>query len=522
VTRTHLLRHAWLQWILWIAIAVILNHLASARFARLDITENQAFTLSNPARKAVLQLERPLHVQVWFTDDLDPPFHHHKPALLDTLDELAAWSDGHLTVDVVDPTTDPASAAAARAAGVRPVPYVYKDWDREETRVVFMGASVSYGERSAAIESLPRIDKMEYELVRAILRVTTEREDDVQIGWLRGNGEPDLASYPANNPLGQLRARLEDRYTLVDLTLGDAPIDPEIETLLVVGPQLGVSELAQFQLDQFAMRGGRIAWFISGFQPDFPALSIREVRHDLHGLIGHYGAILHRDGVLDRVQNAPTQAPVRVGGDIRYAQLDYPLVPKTSALERTHPAVRNLREMVFPFATTLELSPDRTEETEAEIWVQTGPDAVSTRLLRTLETQALRSPLPDEVQGPFPLVVALSGTFRSYFAGRIPPAKLEAGAPPFDPEEVLLDSRPTRMVVASSSDMVANNIDFVLNSIDWLQQDSRLVDIRGRDTSFPTFRPPAASEVWAWRLGIAGLPLLLVLLGGAVQLSRSR
>jgi len=505
-----------------VGIAAPVNHIASARFARVDITENQAFTLSNPAREAVLKLKRPLHVKVWFTDDLGPPFHHHKRALLDTLDELAAWSDGNMAIAVTDPTADPAAAAEARAAGVRPVPYVYKDWDREETRVVFMGVSITYGERRAAIDALPSVDKMEYELVRAILTVTTASEDEARIGWLRGNGEPDLSSFPESNPLGRLKAHISERYTLVDLPVGDEPIDEDIDTILVVGPQLGVSELAQFQLDQFAMRGGRIAWFISGFQPDFQSLQIREVRHDLHGLLGHYGAIPNRDIVLDRVQNMPTQAPLRISGNLRYAQINYPLVPKTSALDRTVPAVRNLRQMVFPFATTLTVSPELTQDVEAVVWAQTSSDAISTRMLRTLESQSLKAPMADEIPGPFPVVIALSGTFRSYFAGRTPPAKQSSEAEPFDPEEVLLDSRPTRMVVVSSSDMIANNLDFALNTIDWLQQDARLVEIRSRDTSFPTFQPPDASEVWAWRLGIAGLPMLLVLLGGAVQISRSR
>jgi hypothetical protein len=78
------------------------------------------------------------------------------------------------------------------------------------------------------------------------------------------------------------------------------------------------------------------------------------------------------------------------------------------------------------------------------------------------------------------------------------------------------------MVIVSSSDMVANNLDFVLNTLDWLAQDRRLIEIRSRDTATATFTPPTASNVWLWRLGIAGLPLFLVLLGGGVQLLRAR
>lgn len=523
MTRRSLLLHAWLQVFLWVGIAATVNHIASASFARVDITHNQAFTLSNTARNSVARLDRPLQAKVWFSEDLDPPFHNHRRALLDKLEELAAWSNGHMEIVVADPSEDPEIVAEARAAGIQPVPYVYKNWDREETRVVFMGVSFTYGERHQAVEALPKIDKMEYELVRAVLAVTTDFDDQTKVGWLQGNGEPDLASFPEANPLGKLRKRLEERHVLIPLTAGDDPIDEEIDTILVVGPQLGVSELAQFQLDQFAMRGGRIAWFISGFAADWQALKIHEVRHDLHGLIGHYGVQLNRDGIIDREQNMPMTAPVLVADQIRLANVNYPLIPWTAALDRKGaPAVRDLQKMVFPFATTMTVAPDLPSEIEAEVWVQSGLKAVATRQLTTPETTSLNATRTDEVAGPFPLVVALSGSFRSYFAGRAPPAKISTEADPFDPEEVLLDSRPTRMVVISSSDMVANNLDFVLNSIDWMQEDSRLVQIRSRDTSFATFKAPSPTEIWPWRFGIAGLPFVLVLVGGAIQISRSR
>ena len=522
MNRRQLLLHAWLQVGLWVAIAGVVNHIASVSFGRLDITHNQAFTLSNAARLSVADLDRPLIAKVWFSDDLDPPFHNHRGALLDKLEELAAWSDGRLEIVITDPSGDPEATAAAKADGIQPVPYIYKNWDREETRVVFMGVSFSYGERHQAVEALPAVDKMEYALVRAIMGVTRDKGDRAKIGWLQGNGEPDLSGFEADSPLGLLRKGLTERHELAFITAGDDPISDDIDTVMVVGPQLGVTELAQFQLDQFAMRGGRIAWFISGFQPDPQALKPREVRHDLHGMIGHYGVQLNRDMILDRVHNMPTLAPVLVGGQLRNANIQYPLIPTTKAFNQGIPAVRNLSQIVLPFATTASIAADLPPEIEADVWVETSDKSVASRQINTLEANSLAAPRADEVPGPFPVVIALSGTFRSYFAGRSPPAKLSSEAAFIDPDDVLLDSRPTRMLVISSSDVVANNLDFVLNTVDWLQENSRLIEIRSRDTRFATFDPPSAAEVWPWRFGMAGLPMILVLLGGAVQISRSR
>ncbi|MFT4627561.1 MAG: ABC-2 type transport system permease protein, partial [Myxococcota bacterium] len=344
-----LLVHTWAQTVLWIAIAITLNHTSAAWFGRVDLTSDQRFSLSAVARATVGDLDRPLIATVWFTEDLDPPYHNHRDALADKLAELQARSRGSLEVRWRDPTGDEAAIAEARAAGIQPITYTFKRWDRQEARQVWMGVSLVSGDRQEVADGLVSTARMEYDLVRAIRAVTTPPEDRPVVAWLLGDGEPDLSAYPATDPLGALREQLRKTYSLRTIAPGPEGIPEEVDALLVVGPQHAVPPQVQLHLDQFLVRGGGIAWFLSGHQPDFETGSVREVRHGLHPLLGHHGVQVGRDLLLDRDTNERMAVPVAFRGQRVVAQVNHPLALVTTAIDRTFAPVRDVRRVVAPF-----------------------------------------------------------------------------------------------------------------------------------------------------------------------------
>lgn len=511
MTRRTLLVHAWVQTALWAAIALVSVHLGQAVFARIDLTEDQRFTLSQAARRSVEGLDRPLLAQVYFTEGLQAPYHDHERALLDLLSELSAWSGGRLEVRVTDPTGDPEAMADAQRFGVRPIAYSFRAFDRTEARKVFMGLSLVYGDRQSAVDALPSIEQMEVEVVRAIRAVTTEPEDRVRIGILVGHGAPDLGSFTAPHPLARLRDDLARRGPLVALAIGEEPIPDDVDAVLVLAPHQDVGPRVRFALDQFAMRGGAIGWFLSGVTPDFQRLVLREVPHGLHALLGHYGVRLNRDVVLDRRDNEALVVPVEPGGAL--VRTSYPLAVATTNLERRYRPVRDLGRAVLPFATSLGVEPGADDAVVADVWIRSGAGSVSTRTLTSIQPSALRAPGPHEEPGPFALAVALSGRFPSFYAERGAPEGVEAG-------ELLTSSAPTRMVVVSSGDAVANSTDLVLNAVDWLVADATLIDIRARGGPQAVLSPPEA--VWRTRAGIAVPPLALIGLLALVAFARGR
>ena len=514
--RRRLLLHSWLQAALWVGIALVANHIGSRLFTRIDVTSDQRFSLSAAAQSSVARLDKPLLAAVYFTEDLDPPYHEHLDALRDKLDELAARSGGMMEVRIVDPTGDKDLTAEARQFGIRPVTYTYEDFDRREARHVFMGVSFVYGERQQAVAALPSVERMEYELVRAIRSVTTEPDDRKVVGWLTGNGEPDLSSFPADNPMGQLISGLAATYELRPVHGGTGAIPEEVDALLIIGPQKPLNALTQFHLDQFVMRGGSVAWFLSSVQPDFEAMRVRKVGHGLQGLLAHYGVELHGDVMADRKNNEPMVVPVEVEGQRRLARINYPLALATANIDRRYHTVRDLERVVIPFANSLAVRDPLPPEVEAEVWVRSGPQAVSIPSLPPMTPSVLARTVDGEVPGAQPLVVAVRGHFQSFFAARPIPEGAAAE------DEALTDSRPVRMVVGASGDMVANNRELVQNSIDWLFEDASLVTIRSKGTTVGLLDIDDASQAARHRAAIVGFPLGLVGMLGLLVWFRGR
>ncbi len=518
--RSSLLRHAWLRTGLWLALAAVANHLAGAAWARVDLTRDQRYTLSDVAVRAVRGLERPLVARVFFTGGLDAPYHEHEGALLDLLDELRAQSGGRLEVQVTDPTGDKAAVEEARQYGIEPVTLTVRQWDRQEARQVFMGVALLYGDRTETVAAFTAVERMEYDITRAIRRVTTPPDDRPQVAYLLGHGEPDLASFPADHPLGRLRAALSAAYDLRPLPLGDEPVPADIDAMLVVAPQQAVPPMAQLHLDQLLMAGKPVAWFLSGVQPDFPRMRTREVRHDLHGLLAAYGLTVGRDLVLDRQSNEPMVVPVGPGSQV--AKVSYPLAVATTDIDRSARPVRALRRAVLPFATTLAVSPDLPDDLTAEVWIRSMPTSVASRGGRPLAVDRVGAVASDEVRGPFPMAVALTGTFPSAWADRPLPTPEDPAAAAPDPAELLTTSRPARMVVVSSGDFVANNIGFVVDVVDWLLDDPSLIGIRAIQAGEDPLEAPPAASAWRWKLAIAAGPWTVLALVGAWMWRRSR
>lgn len=524
--RVTLLRHAWVQLLLVAVLMVQVNQLASAHFSRVDLTDDRRYTLSDTARQLMMGLQRPMSARVYFTPGLEAPYNNHLATLEEKLEELRAWSGGKLDIQVFDPTGDKELATEAQKNGIVPIQYRYRAQDRTELKQVFMGVVFFYGDQQETLPAVTNLATLEYDLVRAILRVTTPREDRKTIGYLTGHGEPDLNSDPREY-IAAVRDKLTQVYDLEPVTLGsDQGVPEDVDAMLVIGPQEGIGAREQYQLDQFIMNGGPVAFFLSGYRPEFRAMRAVEVRHDLYAMLAHYGLKIGKDALGDRFSNEVLRLPMTVGGRQQVVPVNHPLVPVVTDFNREAPATAGLDRMVYPFGTTVaegELQPGA----ETEIWATSSRTSSKFEGLIHIHPEAFKMESPGETKGQFPVVMALHGPLTSFFAEReIPPPAIERT----EAEEAeerrsnVEQAKDGRIVVVGSADMVANNHTFLLNTLDWMLQDQRLLEVRTRATDIDLMPSPEPDAALRWQALIVGLPLsvLLVMGGGVWWLGRRR
>ncbi len=525
--RVGLLTHVWAQTLLIAALLAVLNHLAAALFVRADLTSDHRFTLSAPARAAAARLERPLVARMYFTEGLEAPYNNHLQGTRELLEELRAYSGGRMQVEWIDPTGDPAKTEEAERFGIQPIPYRFRSRDRMEMKNVFLGVSLVYGERQLAVNPVANLETLEYELVSAIRQLEAGSEDRRQLGFVTSDGEPNLAAFPEDNPIGQLREALKKRYDLIPLALGgDTGVPDEIDAVLMIGPQTAVPERTQWQLDQFVMRGGGLGMFISQFKGDFQTMRLQEIRHDLNAFFGRYGLIVGKEILVDRRYNETMRLPTMVNGKRQLVPVNHPMLPVTTDLSHDSPITRALDRATIPFVTSLTPADPMPAGAEATTLMHTMVTATAAPAVRTvLPDQFGATPLSSERPGPFPVAVAITGHLPSAFANRPipkPPAQKDGSVATDDPKDRIDETGKARMVVVATADFVANNPAFIQNTVDWLVADDDLVAIRSRAAQArPLDITPGTG--WRWKLAMLLPPaLVLAAAAGLVALAQRR
>ena len=520
--RRILLGNATLQLALTLAIVILANMWASQHFARLDLTEHRLHSLDEASKRIVGALDRPLNVRVYFTGGLEAPYNNHEQSVGDKLEELRAYARGALQFTFVDPDGTPTIVEEAKKYGLSPLQYTVRQVDRAELRTVWMGAVLMYGDRTEVLPVLTNLGTLEYDLVSAIHRLTTKVKDRPILAYSTGHGEPDLAK-----PEGPMRALVEGvgrKAYLVPVELGGTGLlAEEVDALLVIGPQKALNERALYQIDQFVMRGGAAAVFVTATRPDMRTLRTERVNSGLEPLLGNWGVQVNRNLVIDRVQNGAMRFPVRVGNKTGSKEINYPLIVKATDLSQTSVLTAGIDSMLLPFAASLAVANPLPEGVTSEVLARSSGSSGALPSISQLDPKQFDTVIAGEERGSFPLVVALTGAGRSFFETRGVPQ-----ADPDVPEEqdgmgpeaaMLVEGSPTRLVVAGSSDAVANNPTFMLNLCDWLVQDEALIPIRSKSATVPSLSATTPGERAAWRaFNLLSGPVVLLAFGGARQL----
>lgn len=531
--RRNLLLNSHLQAALVVLIVVLANGFAAFHIARVDLSRERLYTLDEASKQIVQQMDRPLVARVYFTRGLGAPYQNHQQFVVDKLQEFAAYARGRMSIEVLDPGADDAAAKAAAGFGLQQLDYTFKDQDRSELRRIWMGVVLLYGDRQEVLPAVTDLSALEYELAAAMKRLTTKREEVRTLGWAVGDGEPDFQK--DTGPVRTLATALARKFVLRPIPLGGAGSIPEdVDALLVIGPQHPIGDRALYQIDQFVMRGGALAAFVTNTRPDLRSMRPQRVSSGLDPLLGAYGVRVNRDLILDRVQNGQMRFPVRAAGGSGYRDVNYPLIPRSLDLARDNVMVAGLDNLLFPFASSLTVADALPPGVHAEVVALSGASSGVVGTLETLDPMKISNVLSSEKRGPFPLLVTVTGAFRSFFESRPAPAAdpdapsvtsadpNDTGAPPKEAAPII-EGASTRIVVAGSADFVANNPTFMENLCDWLVADETLLGIRGKSAALPSLRPVGAGEQRVWKAAmLLWAPLALLAAGGARQWMRRR
>src|SRR6266567_1502440 len=242
-------------------ILVLANLVLGAARGRIDLTQGKLFTLSEGTRAVLAKLESPVKIRLYFTQGdagVPLPIKAYGRRVEDLLAEFRQAGRGKVLVEKLDPQPDSDAEDSATLEGIEA--QVTSTGEK-----FYLGAAVSYLDQKLALPALTpdREPLLEYDLTRAIARATATSKPVVGVmSALPVFGMPP-SQFTGGQPLepqvfvGELRRD----YTVKRVSLGAERIDDDIKVLLVVHPR-GIGDRAQYALDQFVLRGGKLIAFL--------------------------------------------------------------------------------------------------------------------------------------------------------------------------------------------------------------------------------------------------------------------
>lgn len=244
-------------------LAVGINMLVdrAAPDARIDLTSQRLYTLAGGTRQVLAGLKDPINLRLFYSRRLGaalPAYGAHADRVRELLAEYVAASGGKLRLEVLDPEPFSDIEDRAIAAGLQGVPV---DQTGEQVYFGLAGSNLVDDERTVAFFQPERDRFLEYDLTRLVWELSNPRRPVVGVMSSLALGRdprammmrqgPQLASGPV--AMQQMR----QSFTVKEVPLDARTIDPDVQVLMVAHPQ-DLSESAQYAIDQFVMRGGKL------------------------------------------------------------------------------------------------------------------------------------------------------------------------------------------------------------------------------------------------------------------------
>ncbi len=248
-------------------ILVAFNVITATVPHRVDLTREKAYTLSDGTHAILGQLGAPVRIRFYCTQSetagpLSVLLKSYAKRVEDLLAEYRQLAHGRILIEKYDPQPDSDAEDSARLDGV-------EGQDLPGGEKFYLGLAVSQGlDNKQAIPFLSpdRERQLEYDISRAIARVVTPEKPVIGV-----MSPLPVFGTPANPMMAQMGQAAQEPWTLIGelkhdfavkrVEMDTDKIDNDIKVLLVIHPR-DISDKAQYAIDQFILRGGKLIAFL--------------------------------------------------------------------------------------------------------------------------------------------------------------------------------------------------------------------------------------------------------------------
>lgn len=473
------------------------------RGARLDLTESKLYSLAPGTEKIVSTLDEPINLYFFFSQDASaqqPQLRAYAQRVRELLEEMSQHSKGKLRLTVIDPQPFSEDEDRATEFGLSPVSATPGG---EPMYFGLAGTNSTDGREIIGLFQPDKEEFLEYDVASLIYRLSNAKRSVVglisslpvepRFDQMSGQMSPGWAS------IAQLRESLDVRTLQAD----GNEIPADIGVLMLVHPK-DLSPQAQYAIDQFVMRGGKLITFMdpqsendnAGAQMGMPPMGGRSstlgplldtwgVKFDTNEIVGDRELGL----TVSLQQGQPPSQHIAILGlnrasmnpkDVTVSALDSINVMTAGALSKKEGATIDF-EPLFQSSTNAALLP------AAKLMFLPDSDALLDGFKPTGER--------------YTIAARIHGKLKSAFPNGKPGAEGAAGPHLTETKE------DANVILVADTDLLAdplwvrtqsvfgqrfavawaNNGDFLANSVDNLAGSADLISVRGRQSFFRPF-----------------------------------
>lgn len=505
--------------ILVIAIILIVNLLSSFYYQRFDLTEEKRYSLSEPTKEFLKNLDDIVSVQVYLTGNgLPSGLKQLEHSTDDILNEFEAYGGSNFEyefINVNDYDTEAKNEVIAylKTQGLSPISLNVVNEDEESQKIIFPGALINYKSRQISTVLLESqvgknqfevinnsIALLEYKFANAVQKL--QRSKQPYVAFSQGNGELDQLE------MGSLLDALQQNFFKVEgiNIANEFRINPSVDILVVAKPSIPFTEKDKFKIDQFVMRGGKVLWALEGMNAELDSLQKQEFfmasEKDLNltDQLFKYGVRINEDLIQD-LQNTPISLVTgTVNGQPQMKNFPWLFNPILFGSQQ-HAIVKNIEPIKSSFVSTLDTI--RNSEIKKTALLTTSPYSKALmNPVRVFLGLIQEQPNPDNFkQSNLPVSFLLEGEFTSVFKGRLTESYMQT----MDTVKDLKfkeQSVPNKMIVISDGDLMKNDVEkgkplplgfdrntgtnfgnrnFIVNCMEYLVDDNNLLETRNKE-----------------------------------------
>ena len=487
-------------------IVIAINAIVRPLVVRADLTQNKIYTLSAGTKKILAKLDTPVQIRFYFSDS-DPAtpvqYKNYAARVMDMLNEYKLYAHGNLQIKKLDPAPDTEAEDSANLDGIEGQQLQPFGGDK-----IYFGMAVSCLDSRAAIPFLSpdRERLLEYDISRAISQVV--KPEKTVIGVM--SGLPVFGSFnPQMMQMGgggrtqpwEFISELKSDFDVKEIPMTTDKIDDNVKVLLVIYPK-GITDTAEYAIDQFVLRGGKLIAFLDPFSvmaarenPSNPMQGASQNGASLETLLKAWGLTFDVNKVVsDKVFFT------ELGGNSGQPQVNPSFLQLQPTAMNTNDVVTSeLSKIYLPYCGAFSGSP-ATGLKETVLMHSSDQAGLTDKMLA--QYGGSQDFTPDDKH--YALAVRLSGKFKTAFPDGKPEDKKDeskTNAPPAA-SSLKISKEDNVVVLVGDADMLneqfyaqirnffgqrvmipfSQNLTFVQNLVEQMGGDQNLIAIRSRST----------------------------------------